>query len=281
VPPRTDNPYDGAATAANFAAAGVFTTSTCENDSACAVTAKSTPGRTSPYVAVSPSTTGLGNDPGHDNTNVADPTVNDTNAADPPPENVNGTNETRGLNDPSAFTASLVSTGTHDPERLTRTGTAENTFVNDPSGLANSCDDSVVRSPTSTLAPDAAAAANALPSGVPDDAATATDPRTPAEADTGNTGQHHRRHQPRHHTTTPTHHEPRDSHDSRETRKADTSSTINCPCITGPFLDPPQQDTMHLYRHLDTVCTESQPPLEPQSAQLPTDHVTHPTNRSG
>jgi hypothetical protein len=166
TPPRTDTPNVGLDTAANLAAAAVFTISTCENESACALTARSTPGSTSGYVAVSPTIVGLGRVDGHVNARDADPDDSVTIGPEPPPENTNGKTEDIGLSVPSALATKFVSTGTHAPDFFTRSGTTDNRAVNVPSGLANTCDDSDVRAVTSTGDPDAAAAANATASGV-------------------------------------------------------------------------------------------------------------------
>lgn len=126
---------------------------------------RSTPGSTSAYVAVSATTVGVGNIPGHDHDSETPPRASRIAGPEPPPENTIDDTLARGLNEPSAFATSVASTGTQRDPRDTRTGSDDTSNVIVPSGFASTRLVSVVSPATSTWVPDATAADTATASG--------------------------------------------------------------------------------------------------------------------
>ncbi|TDC59226.1 hypothetical protein E1258_18755 [Micromonospora sp. KC207] len=156
VTPFVSTPNRSVANFGFAAAARVLTTSTSEKPSGWAVTWRSTPGRTSWYVAVEPFTTGAGSFPGQETSRRRDPSRSVANGPSPPlAEKTIGSTVARGMM-PSAVTFNVVSTGTQDPPLRTRVGSIVCSSVREPSTLAKVCDHSVRSERISTRRPQVA-----------------------------------------------------------------------------------------------------------------------------
>src|SRR5215471_18841262 len=163
---RSDTPVVASASRttrrAGFSAASArFTISRSENPSGCAVSCRSTPGRTSAYVAVAPLSTGTGSPPPGQPSVTRSPSLAMLASGPlPPPENTTSTALDTGATVPSGLCRSVASTGAQVPSaRRTREGVTVSCSVIVPDGLAKVWENSVRSESASTRCPCALATA--------------------------------------------------------------------------------------------------------------------------
>ncbi len=143
------------------AAFAFFTTRMWEKPSALAVTLRSTPGRTFAYVAVEPSSFGLGSFSGQSRESVRPSFSISANVVSPPPENDIAVSAALGACVPFFCSTSVVSMSVHLPFLWVRIGWTYSVVVKVPSGLATVVLRSSRRVRISTGLPDFAALARA------------------------------------------------------------------------------------------------------------------------
>lgn len=180
APATTSSPWPDAAkvicSSSELAAAcAVLTARTCRYPSDVAVSRRSTPGRTSVYVAVAPSSVGTGNGPGQSSENERRPSPSRImSPAEPPPENDRPTAAAFGPTLPSSRRTRSTSTSAHVPSAcFTRWGVVDWVSVNVPSGFATVVEYALRCATSSTGSPEAAALSVALAVRVDDSTAVA------------------------------------------------------------------------------------------------------------